>query len=259
LKRFIKPSDLLAKCLSFFVGDLVFRIIGARRLFSGIEPFRTPRLGPAQGGMVAALLSEERSAPSCFLLPTSLNELGMNLAEASLKRNPLGSGQGGGSRFGDRSARCSRAQSPFLCVLLMWSALSRTGHRVLTRDTPSTRTVSLLWITMRGSLHSVAARSPAGVTEDFRQSHPSFSNSLDARRRRASLQESQARRNRLLAFTSCSPSARSRRRAKSNLASLLICKPAIHRNNRMNCASEALILCSFIPKVRYFPSGARLA
>ena len=101
----------------------------------GIEPFRTPRLGPAEGRMVAALLGEERRAPSRFFLPTSLNELGMNLGEASLKRKPLGSGQGGGSRFGDRSARCSRAQSPFLCVLLMWSALSRTGHRVLTRDT----------------------------------------------------------------------------------------------------------------------------
>jgi hypothetical protein len=87
----------------------MFGIIGARRLLSDIEPFRTRRLGPAQGGMVTALLSEERGAPSCFLLPTSLNELGMDLAEASLERNPLGSGQGGGSRLGDRSANRSFA------------------------------------------------------------------------------------------------------------------------------------------------------
>lgn len=71
----MKPSHLFAKHLSFFVGDLVFGIIGARRLVSDIEPFRTPGLGPAQGGMVAALLGEERRAPSRFLLPTSLRKL----------------------------------------------------------------------------------------------------------------------------------------------------------------------------------------
>jgi hypothetical protein len=133
------------------------------------------------------------------------------------------------------------------------------GHRASRTGHPLTRTVSLVWITIRGSVHSIVAQSPAGVTDAFRRSHPSFSSSLDARLKRASLQESQERRNRLLALTFWSPSAKSRRRAKSNLASLLICSPAIHRNSRMNCASEALMLCSFILVPCYRPSGAHLA
>ena len=69
LQRFTKPSHLFAKCLSLVVGDLVFGIVGLRCFLEDIEPFRTPRLGPDQGGMVAALLGKERSprAVSFFL------------------------------------------------------------------------------------------------------------------------------------------------------------------------------------------------
>ena len=148
----------------------------------------------------------------------------------------------------------------------MWSALSRIGRRVLTRDTLS-RTGHLLptpdrfagldYDSRKRPLRGV--QSPASVTDAFRRSHPSFSSSLNARPKRASLHESQERRKRLLAFTFCSPFAKSRRRAKSKLASLLIRNPAIHRNKRMNCASEALMLYSLMPKSRRLLTGARLA
>jgi hypothetical protein len=186
--------------------------------------------------------------PSSYKPQRAPSESGRGVSQAKSAR--LRTGWGKSAR---RPCRYLFARARAI-PLLVCSALSRTGHRVLTRDTvsrighPSTRTVSLDWIMIRGSFHSVAAQSPAGVMAAFRQSHPSFSSSLDARRRRASLQESQERRKRLLALTFCSPSARSSRRAKSNLASLLICSPAIHRNSRMNCASEALMLCSFMLK-----------
>ena len=93
LKRFTKPSHLFAKGLSLVVGDLVFVVVGLRCFLEDIEPFRTPRLGPAQRGMVAALLGKQSLAPSGFFLPTSLNELGLNLAEAPFERNPLSLGQ----------------------------------------------------------------------------------------------------------------------------------------------------------------------
>jgi hypothetical protein len=85
LKRFTKAPHLLAKCLSLLVGELVFRVVGPAWFLQDVKPSRTPRRRPAEGGMVAALLGKERRTPGCFLLPTSLNEFGLNLAQASLK------------------------------------------------------------------------------------------------------------------------------------------------------------------------------
>jgi hypothetical protein len=268
LQRFAKPLHLFGKLSSFGVGNFVLRRVRPKRLWQlswDIQPFGATRLGPTQNGVVAALLGEEQFISRRFLFPTGLSKLGLNLAPASFDRNPLSLRQTERTCTSRFSALCSRvrARSPFLCVLLMWSALSHIGHRVGTPcpvlDTPSTRTVSLVWMTIRGSLHSVAAQSPDGVIDAFRLSHPSFSSSLDALLNRASLQESQERRKRLLALTFCSPSAKSRSRANSNFASLLICNLAIQRKSRMNCASEALMLCSFITEQCCLPGGVRLA
>jgi hypothetical protein len=55
-----------------------------------------------------------------------------------------------------------------VCFVPYGTPCPYAGHRVPYRTPPSSRTVSLVWITMRGSFHSVAAQSPAGVTDVVR-------------------------------------------------------------------------------------------
>jgi hypothetical protein len=85
LQRFAKPSHLFAKVPSLVVGYFALQIVWPKYLSWEIEPFRAARLRPAQIGVVTALLSKERFAPSCFLFPRSLTKLGLNLAKEFLE------------------------------------------------------------------------------------------------------------------------------------------------------------------------------
>ena len=86
-----------------------------------IKPFGAPRLSPAQSGMVTALLSKERFAPSRFLFPTSLTKLGLNLPKAFLERNPLCFGHSPQSAVPPRVRACAR--DPPSCVFCLCGLL----------------------------------------------------------------------------------------------------------------------------------------
>src|SRR5689334_10632670 len=97
------------------------------------------------------------------------------------------------------------------------------------QDTLSTQTVSVVWMTTRGSFHTVAAQSPAGVTEVSRRIQSSFFSSL----RLPAQPRITPREPRSLTLTICSPSAKLIRWVKSSFTLLLMDNLAIQQNSRM--------------------------